>query len=267
MSLFFCRLPPLSSLAGWLCLLLFVEGTSLHAKVDEPAEDKSNLVLFIGMDISGSFKNTPYYEDSLKFASHLIYSYVKSYGGLKLPAQLFVGSIGGAKVDEPKTFYPIQTFQYKEIPDIEKSLREIFPPKVTNKFTDFNAFFDQVSSFVKNKKLLMKPVEIIMFSDGIPDAPTPQGKTDFKKLNLKPLENLSRRLTLRLLYTSAETGMNWQEKVSRNRVRVWTQDAQVMVSWKAPDILLKDTPFEKQERFFKWLSDNVNFAVKVKRIP
>ncbi len=247
----------------------------LLAKADSDDDDedtgktetpKGNQVVFIGMDISGSFKNSPYYEDSIKFISHYIYARVHGLGGLKTMGSLFIGSIGGAKVNEPKTFYPIQTFQYKSIPEIEKQLHEIFPVNVTNKFTDFNAFFEQVATFMKNKKLLMKTTDVIMLTDGIPDAPTPQGRTNFQMLDLKPFENLSRKITVRVLYTSAQTGANWQSQVPRRRVRVWTQDATVMSGWKAPDLFLKDTPIEKQERWFKWVLDNVDFPVKPKRV-
>ncbi len=233
---------------------------------DDDEGPKGNQVLFIGMDISGSFKNTAYYEDSIQFISHYIYARVHGLGGLKVIQSLFVGSIGGAKVGEPKTFFPLQTFQYKSIPEIEKQLHEIFPAKVTNKFTDFNAYFDQVATFMKNKKLLMKTTDIVLLSDGVPDAPTPEGKTNFRMLDLKPFENLSRKITLRVLYTSAETGMHWQQTVPRKRVRVWTQDAQVMKGWKAPDIFLKDTPIEKQDRWLNWVKENVDFPIKAVRV-
>lgn len=230
---------------------------------DEP---KGNMVMFVGMDISGSFKNRKYFDDSIKFAAHYLYAHLHGIGDLKVPHSLFVGPIGGATVDEAKTFFPIQTFQYKKIDEIEAELRKIFPMKITNKFTDFNAYFDQVATFMKNRKLMMKPTEIILFSDGMPDAPTPHGKTNYKMLNLKPLENLTRKMTIRVLYTSAVTGAAWQEEVPRKRVRVWTQDDQVMAQWQAPDIFLKDTPFEKQERLFKWIKDNVDFPVREKRV-
>lgn len=234
---------------------------------DAEVDKQGNQIVFVGMDISGSFKNTLYYADSFKFMSQYLYARIRGLGGLKKIQSLFVGSIGGAKVDEPKTFFPIQTFQYKSIDEIEKELYGIFPAKTTNKFTDFNAFFDQVATVIRNKKLLMKPTEIILFTDGVPDAPSPNGKTNFATIDLKPFENLSRKVTVRVLYTSAEVGMNWQTKVPRKRVRIWTQDALVMVGWKAKDILLKDLPLEKQDRWFKWVLDNVDFPVKAKRVP
>jgi hypothetical protein len=39
-----------------------------------------------------------------------------------------------------------------------------------------------------------------------------------------------------------------------------------MVSWKDTNIMLADTPFEKQKRYFNWLKDNVDFGVRARRI-
>jgi hypothetical protein len=106
-----------------------------------------------------------------------------------------------------------------------------------------------------------------MISDGIPDIPTGgKKKADFKDIIVKPLELLARNITIRLLYTDAVIGKDWQTKVSRKRVKIWTQDAQVMESWKEPNILLPDTKYESQERFFKWIKDNVDFGVRSRRV-
>jgi hypothetical protein len=104
-----------------------------------------------------------------------------------------------------------------------------------------------------------------MISDGIPDVER-EGKTDFKSIVVRPLEQLARSVTIRLLYTNAVVGRDWQTKVPRQRVKIWTQDAQVMVSWKDPSIMLPDTSFEKQERFFAWIKDNVDFGVRSRRV-
>jgi len=226
----------------------------------------ARLVMFIGMDISGSFASKWYFKDSIRFLSRYIYAHLNGLGGLEVPHSLFVGSIGGATADEPKTFYPIHTFQHRSIKEIEIELRQIFPKKTRNPFTDYNAFFDQVSVFVKNKKLVMKPISIVMFSDGIPDAPKKNGKHDYRSIKLRALENLARDITVRVLYTSAPVGINWQTKVPRQRVKVWTQDANVMKGWKDKHILLPRKKFKTQKRFFSWIHDNVDFKVPRKRI-
>jgi hypothetical protein len=178
---------------------------------------------------------------------------------------LYVSSIGGAKANEPKTFYPIQTFQHKSIAEIRQKLDEIFPKSVLNPFTDYNAFFEQIALTVKNKNLVLRPISIVMLSDGIPDVQR-EGITDFRSIVVKPLEQLARSVTIRLLYTGAVVGKDWQTKVRRSRVKIWTQDAEVMVYWKDPKILIPNTPMVSQNLFYDWLKDNVDFGVRSRRV-
>jgi hypothetical protein len=226
---------------------------------------KPRLSLFIGVDISGSYKSTKYFEDSLDFLAYYIYCHLNGLGDLEVPNVLYVSSIGGAKANEPKTFYPIQSFENKSISEIRAKLKEIFPARVSNPFTDYNAFFEQVAQTVKNKNLVLRPISIVMVSDGIPDVKI-EGGTNFRSIRVEPLERLARNVTIRLLYTSAVVGMNWQTKVKRRRVKIWTQDAEVLRSWKDPKILLADKQIEDQRYFFSWLKDNVDFGVRSRRI-
>jgi hypothetical protein len=226
---------------------------------------KPRLSLFIGVDISGSFKNTRYFDDSLDFLSYYIYSHLNGLGGLEVPNVLYVSSIGGAKANEPKTFYPIQSFEHKSIAEIRAKLKEIFPKNVSNPFTDYNAFFEQIALTVKNKNLVLRPVSVVMLSDGIPDVKKEGGK-DFGSIRVKPLERLARNVTIRLLYTNAVVGRDWQTKVKRRRVKMWTQDAEVLLSWKDPKILIPDKQIEEQNYFFSWVKDNVDFGVRSRRV-
>jgi hypothetical protein len=206
-----------------------------------------------------------YFEDSIDFMAHYIYAHLDTLNDVEKPAELFVGSIGGASAGESKTFYPRSAFEEKTIEEIKNKLIEIFPKEEINPFTDYNAFFDQVSQYVNNHSLLMRPISVVIISDGIPDVNTEE-VTDFAQLNLKPLERLARNVTVRLIYTTAEIGNDWQTKVKRQRVRIWTQDAKVMVSWKDTAILKPDTPWEKQTKFFQWIKDNVDFPVRAQRV-
>lgn len=226
---------------------------------------KPRLSMFVGVDISGSFMNGKYFVDSIDFLAHYIYSHLNGLGGLEIPNVLFVSSIGGARANEPKTFYPKQSFENKSIEEIADKLREIFPKNNSNPYTDFNAFFEQVALTVKNKNLVLRPISIVMISDGIPDVKK-KGKTNFESVVLKPIEKLARSVTVRLLYTDAVVGKNWQTKVKRSRVKIWTQDAQVLVSWKDAKILIPHKPFEEQVRFFDWIKDNVDFGVRSRRV-
>ena len=231
----------------------------------ETGDPKPRLSMFVGVDISGSFTKSGYYDNAIEFLSYYIYAHLNGTGGLETPNVLFVSSIGGASANEPKTFYPKQMFESKSVDSIAAQLREIFPAGSENRYTDYNAFFEQVASTVRNRKLLLRPISIVMITDGVPDVKK-EGKTDFRSINLKPLEALSRSITVRVLYTSAETGRSWQTSVPRSRVKVWTQDASVMVSWKDPSILAELQPLDAQPKFIRWVEENVDFGVSARRV-
>jgi hypothetical protein len=230
------------------------------------AAEAPRLVMFVGVDVSGSFLEGKHYEDSLEFMAHYLYGHLNGSDGLEVPHSLFVGSLGGTKGGEPKTFYPIQTFQHASIQEIRAQLKEMFPRSKANPITDYNAFFEHIAETLKNRKLILKPVSIVLLSDGRPDFPGVKGEAAFRKLNFQPLEMLSRNVTVRLLYTDAVTGGHWQNKIPRKRVKVWTQDANVMKSWKDEKIFLPGKPFAKQKRFFDWVKDNVDFGVRAQRV-
>ncbi len=246
-------------------LILVMGSLFLGCGIGDNSDAKARLSMFIGVDISGSFVKTKYFDDSIDFLAYYIYSHLNGLGGLEKPNVLFVSSIGGAKENEPKTFYPISTFENKSVKEISDRLHEIFPKKILNPFTDYNAFFKQVALTVKNKNLVLRPISVVMVSDGVPDVKK-DGKANYKSIEVKPLESLARNTSIRLLYTSAVVGSNWQTKVKRKRVKVWTQDAEVMVSWKDDKILQPETEFDRQERFFDWIKDNVDFGVRSRRI-
>lgn len=228
-------------------------------------EQKPRLSLFIGVDISGSFINSGHFDESLNFLAHYIYAHLQGIDDMEEPNVLFVSSIGGAEPGEPKTFFPIQTFENRSVDEIEERLHEMFPDSVQNPITDFNAFFEQVALTLRNKNLVLRPVSVVMVSDGIPDIKK-DGKTDFRSLELSPLEQLSRNITVRVLYTDPVTGRKWQTEVPRRRVKIWTQDAEVMTSWNDSTIYLPDKPIAEQARWTSWVKDNVNFGVRAQRI-
>jgi hypothetical protein len=228
------------------------------------------LVMFVGVDISGSFIPDPRFDDGLDFLARYLYAHLKGLGGLEVPSSLFVGSIGGAKPGEPKTFYPIETFRDRSVEEIRAKLAELFPKGVQNPYTDFNAYFQQVAETLRNRKLVLKPISIVLLSDGVVDVPVPGKKRatkhDIRSVKLDVLERLSRNITLRLIYTDAVTGADWQGKIRRQRVKIWTQDTEVMVLWKDPKIYLAGQPEDGQEKLFKWIGQNVDFGVRSRRV-
>lgn len=230
------------------------------------ATQPGRLVMVVGIDISGSFLRGKYFKDSLDFLAHYLYAHLKGYGGLAVPHSLFVGSIGGAQPDEAKTFYPMQIFQYKDLDGIKKEMHRIFASKKQNANTDYNAFFKQVADLVKNRRLVLRPISIIMLSDGIPDTKISKDTNVYRTINFSPLENLARNVTIRLLYTNAVVGNNWRNTIPRQRVKVWTQDAEVMLNWKNSDVLISETKFSEQKKFFAWIKDLVDFNPRTKRV-
>ncbi len=235
-------------------------------RTSEERKEDARISMFIGVDVSGSFIATGYFDDSLRFLAHYIKSHIEGYGDLEIPRNLFVGSIGGMNFDEAKTFFPIQTFEGKSVEEISSKLNSMFPKDKPNRYTDFNAYFKQIEVFVRNKNLLLRPISIVMVSDGVPDVSKKVDASEYRTIDLYPLENLARSITVRMLYTSAPVGMAWQTKVRRNRVKVWSQDAMVMKQWNASNIMFPGEALPKQEKFFDWLKDNVDFNVRSRRI-
>jgi hypothetical protein len=224
------------------------------------------LVLFIGVDISGSFMNGKDFDDSIEFLAYYIHAHLNGLGGMEVPHSMFVGSIGGVKKGEAKTLFPIQSFQDRTVEEIEAQLRVLFPRKVENPFTDFNAYFAQVAEMVDAKKLILKPISIVLITDGRPDLGGMSRSAKFRSIKLKPLENLSRNITLRILYTDAVTAKSWRDEVPRKRVKVWTQDAIVMTEWKNPKTLIAGRAPTEQQKFFSWVKDNVDFQPRLRRV-
>jgi hypothetical protein len=233
----------------------------------EPAQPhKPHNTLFIGVDASGSFKNSGYYDNALLFLAHYIYGHLHALGGLDKPQAMFIASVGGKDLREPKSFHPIHDFENKDIPQIEAELRKWFPP--ADRVTDFNPFFAEVARITKERNLVLAPINVMIITDGVPDAATsgaPAGSQAlYEKIDLKPLEYLSRNVTLRLAYISPKVGDHWRRHVPRERVRLWTVDGEVMKTWR--EKLEPNRDLAEQSRFWKWLSDTVDYRVRSSKL-
>jgi hypothetical protein len=140
--------------------------------------------MVIGLDVSGSFRNSGHFDDALEFASLYIYAHMKGYHDLRRPTDVFVGTMGGKQSGEAKTFHPIQDLSGKSPSQIAASLRAWFPE--TDPITDYNAFFERVSVHVQRQNLTLAPLSIVMFSDGVPDIPGAKGDDLYRRVNLTP---------------------------------------------------------------------------------
>lgn len=260
------RILALAVLVGILLAPVRVAADPPAASGGPQAPQPGRLVMFIGVDISGSFMSSKDFDNSIEFLAYYIHAHLNGLGGMEIPNSMFVGSIGGVKKGEAKTLYPIQTFQDRSVEEIEAQLKVLFPRKVENPFTDYNAYFAQVADMVESKRLILKPISIVLITDGKPDLGGMGRSAKFRSIQLKPLENLSRNITLRILYTDAVTAKSWRDEVPRKRVKVWTQDAVVMTEWNSPKTLLPGRAPAQQERFFSWVKDNVDFQPRLRRV-
>jgi len=255
---------PVATILSALAAIVLL-GT-LTSCTGEPAESrKPKSTLFIGVDASGSFLNSGHYENALSFLAHYIYGHINELGDLEKPQTLFVASMGGKRMHEPKSFHPIHEFEGKEVSQIETELKKWFPP--TDVVTDFNPFFREVARITKERNLVLTPVNIVIITDGVPDSSVSGIKAGaqglYEKIDLKPLEYLSRSVTLRLAYVSPNVGEQWRAHVPRQRVRLWTVDADVMKGWK--NQLQPGADLREQDRFWRWLRDNVDFRIRANR--
>lgn len=248
----------------------FVTGLALTAAligctVQANDQRKPHTTLFIGVDASGSFKHSGYYDNALTFLAHYIYGHLHELGELEKPKALFVASVGGQNVNEPKTFHPIHDFDGKDVAQIEADLRKWFPP--SDKVTDFNPFFQEVARITKERNLVLAPITLMVVTDGIPDAAAAGAKAGtrelYERINLKPLEYLARNVTVRLAYVSPKVGEQWRTHVPRQRVRLWTVDAEVMKGWQGQMQAEVDLP--KQDKLWKWVQDNVDFRLRANK--
>ena len=235
-------------------------GSALSCAPSADASRIARSTLVIGIDVSGSFESKGRYESSIDFTANYLYAHIHGLGGLKQPTAAFVGSLGGAKPGEAKSFQPIHTFQNMTVPQIAAYLRKEYPSR--DALTDFNPFFERVSTLVKRQNLVLSPLNIVMLTDGIPDTPSEHNDSlsKYKKINVGGLEYLSKNTTVRILYPRPTVAVHWEKNVPRRRVRMWTVDDEVMATWRSH--YHKGEAPEKQAELWKWISDNVDFRVR-----
>lgn len=255
---------PTFAIAGALAGAVLL-GTLVNCAGEPTEPRKPKSTLFIGVDASGSFRNSGHYENALSFLAHYIYGHINELGGLEKPQAMFVASVGGKNLHEPKSFHPIHEFEGKEVSQIETELKQWFPP--TDVVTDFNPFFHEVARITKERNLVLAPVNVVIITDGVPDSSVTGVKAGaqelYQRIDLKPLEYLSRNVTLRLAYVSPKVGEQWRAHVPRHRVRLWTVDADVMKGWKAQ--MQPGMDLQEQSKFWRWLRDNVDFRIRANK--
>ncbi|MGH2600574.1 MAG: hypothetical protein ACRDJ9_14470, partial [Dehalococcoidia bacterium] len=187
----------------------------------------------MGLDISGSFRRNPNFSGAMEFAALYIWAHVNGVGGVRQNTAVFVGELGGERPGQAKVFHPIQDLYNKTPAEIEADLRRWFPQE--DPITDFNAFFQRAAVHVRRNNLVLAPLNVVLFSDGEPDYPGAgrlSAEARFARLDMSELEYLSRNVTVRLLYADPPIAQLWERRAKRRRVRLWTQDAEVMRGWR-----------------------------------
>jgi hypothetical protein len=217
--------------------------------------------LVVGLDVSGSFRSTPYFNDAIDFAALYIYAHLHGVDDIQQSTSIFVGSLGGERPGQPKTFHPIQDLTEKTPQEIAASLRAWFPE--TDPITDYNGFFQRLSVHIRRQNLVLAPLNVVMFTDGQPDFPGAGRLTTeqkFGRVDMSPLEYLSRSVTVRVLYVRPVVAQNWERLIKRQRVRVWTQDADIMQGWRRHE--LQGVPLAQQDSLLSWMKQIVDFRVR-----
>ncbi|MFL5561728.1 MAG: hypothetical protein ACJ79K_09665 [Gemmatimonadaceae bacterium] len=248
------------TLAG--CFALGALGLTLAGCGAASANDArvARSTLVIGIDVSGSFESRGRYESSIDFAANYLYAHIHGLGGLKQPTAVFVGSVGGEKPGETKSFQPIDTFRNMSVAEIAAYLRKEYPSN--DGLTDFNPFFERVGTLVKRQNLVLSPLNIVVLTDGLPDNPSEKNDSlsKYKKIDVSGLEYLSKNTTVRVLYPRPTVAVHWEKLVPRRRVRMWTVDDEVMATWKSH--YHQGARPEDQVELWKWINDNVDFRVR-----
>ncbi len=233
------------------------------SRTQEAGPPRSTLV--IGLDISGSFRRNSNFNGAIDFAALYIYAHVNGLGGLRPNTAIFVGELGGERPGQAKVFHPIQDLTGKTPGQIAADLRAWFPQE--DPITDFNAFFQRAALHVRRNNLVLAPLNVVLFSDGEPDyAGAGRLSLDerYKRVDLSPLEYLSRNVTVRLLYADPPVAQLWERKVPRKRVRLWTQDAEVMKGWRRHQV--EGVPMQKQDSLWSWVQNVVDVRVRRERV-
>jgi hypothetical protein len=238
----------------------------------QPAEHAPppRATLVIGLDVSGSFRASPHFNDAIELAAWYIYGHVNALDGLRHSTAVLVGSLGGERPGQPKTFHPIQDLTGRSPAQIAADLRAWFPE--TDNVTDYSAFFRRAAVHIRRQNLVLAPLDVVILSDGVPDIAHGQHVAHphdskwappqemYANVDLSPLEYLSRSVTVRLLYATPPVARGWEQWVKRSRVRIWTQDADVMQGWRR--WLVPGAPPERQDSLWAWVSKIVDFRVR-----
>ena len=102
-----------------------------------------------------------------------------------------------------------------------------------------------------------------MITDGVPEIAGKSKKAikqAYGKIDLKPLEYLTRNINIRILYAGPRVGNHWRKYVPTRRIKVWTVEPRVMYGW------TDQVQRNGIKGLHKWIMDNVDLRIKSKGI-
>ncbi len=248
-----------------ILVLILIPFVFSACKMETKKRKTLKSTLFIGIDVSGSFTRTKSFSNGLSFLSYYLYGHLNGLHGLSKPTDLYVGGIGGDQKEDPQAFFPIHDFMGLSPDKIKEKLLKEFGKQKDN-LTDFNTYFHRIKSIVKQKNLVLSPISIIMLTDGVPEIPKGKGrnkkviKQAYSKIDLSPLEYLTRNISIRITYANPKVGNNWRNYVPTRRIKIWTVEPRVMYGW--TDQLKRNG----EEGLWKWIQDNVDLSIKSRGI-
>jgi hypothetical protein len=238
-------------------ILGFLSLIALYGCNTEGIKKSRRVTMFIGVDVSGSYTRTRMFRDGVNFLGEYIYAHLNEKGGLSTPVDLYVGGIGGNQKEEPQDFFPIHDFKGLNTKQITNKLIKEFKYQKDN-LTDFNQFFARVKQIVKQKNLVLHPIDIIMVTDGVPEI-AGRSKTAIKqgyqKIDIASMEHLAREINIRILYANPKVGYNWRNYVPTKRIKIWTVEPRVMYGWTDQKKRLG------QKALWQWMDDNVDLKI------
>src|SRR5213078_795752 len=98
------------------------------------------------------------------------------------------------------------------------------------------------SSLVRERGLILAPLNVVVLSDGMPDVPPgtrlAANQNPYTRIDVSPLEFLSRSVTVRILYASPQVMAGWHQQYKPN------------------------LSLNQQADLWKWVRDNVDFRAR-----
>lgn len=236
-------------------------GLIVGAGADPPAAAarRSAPTLFVAVDATGTLAGERY-DDAMAFLAWYVHGRVNGLGGLPIPGDLVVTAVNGTS-ETPDRVRSVEDFAGRSVAEIEADLRTWFPPGDGPR--DFTAFFRRVARTVAERHLVLTPITVLVLTDGVPGAdarPKRPAAGAYREIDLRPLDYLARRVTVRLAWTSPPVAERWRTLAQRARVRLWTVDQEVMKSWRAH--LAPDTPPAGQDRLWQWVRETLDVRVR-----